>query len=490
MAFWNKIFQRGRSMADPIPTGRKSATGINSHGILSPYRSRIADILGELRRIPDEANAIDFLGKKVPDVSMALWNFLRLANQGHEMKFYDYRDKEKRLPDVEARWREFAARINEISNAGMDGLIDILHQLAFIRGAQALEVEVSKDRTEIVDVHPIIPQTIYWELEERNGRKVFIPYQQQFMGKVSLEKGKANFFWVPTDPDPGDPRGNLILSPVLQAVDFQIQTLLDLQAVLHHQGWPRNDIKIILERVMNAMPQEVKASAKAQKEWLRQKWEEIVNTMNNLEPDDDYIHWDDIEINMNQGGNVGRGLDVRAVAELVDVQTISGTKQMGVFMNRTGAGVTETFSTVQFRIFTSGLKSVQRGSKRIIEEVARLWLRVSGVQAIPHFEHNAIDWRSELDVIKVKLMQEEFWAIAQLMGWVDEDKAAQEVTGVEKAAGKPIEDRVRVTFSAGGVAGSAKDDSKGGVRKREDLSDLRGIYGGSHQRKIDMWSVR
>jgi len=241
---------------------------------------------------------------------------------------------------------------------------------------------------------------------------------------------------------------------------------------------------------MNAMPQEVKASAKAQKEWLRQKWEEIVNTMNNLEPDDDYIHWDDIEINMNQGGNVGRGLDVRAVAELVDVQTISGTKQMGVFMNRTGAGVTETFSTVQFRIFTSGLKSVQRGSKRIIEEVARLWLRVSGVQAIPHFEHNAIDWRSELDVIKVKLMQEEFWAIAQLMGWVDEDKAAQEVTGVEKAAGKPIEDRVRVTFSAGGVAGSAKDDSKGGVRKREDLSDLRGIYGGSHQRKIDMWSVR
>ena len=84
MAFWNKIFQRGRSRADPIPTGRKSATGINSHGILSPYRSRIADILGELRRIPDEANAIDFLRKKVPDVSMALWNFVRLSNQGHK----------------------------------------------------------------------------------------------------------------------------------------------------------------------------------------------------------------------------------------------------------------------------------------------------------------------------------------------------------------------------------------------------------------------
>jgi hypothetical protein len=175
LAFWNKIFQRGRSRADPIPTGRKSATGINSHGILSPYRSRIADILAELRRIPDEANAIDFLRKKVPDVSMALWNFVRLSNQGHKMEFFDINNRQVMLKDIEEEWREFAARVNEISNAGLDGLVNILHASAYLYGNQIIEVEVNDQRTDIVDVHVIDPRTITWELEEREGRAVWIP---------------------------------------------------------------------------------------------------------------------------------------------------------------------------------------------------------------------------------------------------------------------------------------------------------------------------
>jgi hypothetical protein len=97
---------------------------------------------------------------------------------------------------------------------------------------------------------------------------------------------------------------------------------------------------------------------------------------------------------MTQGANTGRSLDVRAIAELVDQQEFSGSKQMSIFMNR-NAGVTETWGTVQFMIFCSGIASVQRGSKRIIEEVARLWLRVNGIQGIPHFEHNKVDWLSE-----------------------------------------------------------------------------------------------
>ena len=38
--------------------------------------------------IGDEAQALDFARKKIPDLSMANWNFVRMANQGHEMAFY------------------------------------------------------------------------------------------------------------------------------------------------------------------------------------------------------------------------------------------------------------------------------------------------------------------------------------------------------------------------------------------------------------------
>ena len=452
MAFWSKWFARQRD--EPIPTGR--ITAIERYGTLSPYRSRTTDILKTLRSIPEEAEAIHFLRKVTPDVSMAVWNFLRLANQGHTMQFYDVRDRKRRLPRAEARWREFAERVNEISNSGMDGLIDQLHAGAFLRGAMGLEAEVNSSRTDIVDLYPVIPQTIVWKLEDRNGRKKWIPYQQQTMREVSLEPGKANFFWVPVDPDIEDPRGNLIMAPALWAIDFQLQILQDLQAVLHHQGWPRNDVSISLERLKERMPPEIKANPKKMSEWLWNEWNTIVQKLRSLNPDSDFVHFDEVTVQMAQGGNAARSLDVRAVSELVDIQVLNGLKQMGIASNRVGGlGQTESWGSITFKIFCAGIASIQRGSKRLIEEVARLWLRVNGMQGIPVFEHNVVDWQSEEQKMNVLLLKQQFHVIAQLMGWETGDQAAGEVLGVEKAVGSPAE-TIRVSLSVGGNQGVAQ----------------------------------
>lgn len=433
-AMFKRFFKR------QVPTGR--ITSVDRLGVLSPHRSRSTDILKELREIPEEAEAINFLRKKTPDVSMATWNFLRMANQGHKMEFYY---KGKRNKRAEEKWREFAERVNAISNSGMDGLIDQIHASAFLRGAMGVEVEVNKERTDVVDIYPIIPQTIKWELEERNGRKTWIPYQQQMMQKVSLEK--ANFFWVPVDPDIDDPRGNLVMTPVLWAIDFQLQILQDLQAVLHHQGWPRNDIVIDREAFMKQIPPDCKHNPVKQQAWFKKEWAKIIDMFSELKPDSDYIHFDDIKVNMQQGGT-GRSLDVRAIDELVSVQVLNGLKQMGILTNRVGGlGQTESWGSITFKIFCDGIASIQRGSKRLIEEVARLWLRVNGMQGTPVFTHNVVDWENEEQKYKVQLMKQEFYAIAQLMKWVDGDVCAQEVMGVEKSVGEPEE--VKVSFAGG-----------------------------------------
>src|SRR5690606_32741673 len=188
-----------------------------------------------------------------PDVSMAVWNFIRLANVGHDMEFYGVspRNKGKRLTEVEALWRdEFASRVNALSNDGLDGLINQLHYSAYMRGGQGLEVEIAPSLDDIVDVYPVDPKTLEWQLEDRRGpdgrmRKVWVPYQRQGFNRVDLSE--ANFFWVPTDPDIDDPRGNLVMESVLQAVDFQMQMLQDLQQVIHNQGWSRWDIELVME---------------------------------------------------------------------------------------------------------------------------------------------------------------------------------------------------------------------------------------------------
>jgi hypothetical protein len=232
----------------------------------------------------------------------------------------------------------------------------------------------------------------------------------------------------------------------LQAIDFQMQILQDLQAVLHHQGWPKDDYEINLERMMQYCPPHIKNDKVKLNEWLKEQYDNIVNMLQKIKPDSDIVHYDDVKRNQGQNNNPGRSLDVRAVNELVDVQVLNGAKQMGIFSNRI-SGSTETWGTVQFRIFCSGIASCQRGSKRLIEEIARLWLRVRGIQAIPVFKHNTIDWNSEEQRMTVNLMKQQFYAIAVLMGWIDNDTAAQEVMKVQKSVGEPPVDTVRVSFS-------------------------------------------
>jgi len=314
-------------------------------------------------------------------------------------------------------------------------------------GGMAAEAEVTDDRSDIYDVYAVKPQTINWEIGDVNGHKKWKPFQWQMGKKVYLDPQNANFFWIPTDPDIGNPCGTLILSPVLQAIDFQMQILQDMQAVLHHQGYPRNDIEIDLDKILTIVPSHIKNNPEKLRQYLEDEWAWIEKLFQNLNPDDDYIHFNNVRVNMNSGANAARSLDVRAVNELLDVQTLSGTKQMAVFMNR-NQGVTESWGTVQFRIFCSGIASCQRGSKRLIEEIARLWCRVNGVQAIPVFKHNTIDWNSEEQRTEVNLLKQKFYAIAVLMGWIDNDTAAREIMGVENATGEPPLDTARLSFGS------------------------------------------
>ena len=466
-------FRRGAEDR-PLKSGRVTAPAgeeaiPNAFTALTPYRSRHADVLTKLRQIPDAMDALDFLRRVNPDVSMAVWNFIRLANVGHDMEFYGVspRNKGKRLTEVEALWRdEFASRVNALSNDGLDGLINQLHYSAYMRGGQGLEVEIAPSLDDIVDVYPVDPKTLEWQLEDRRGpdgrmRKVWVPYQRQGFNRVDLSE--ANFFWVPTDPDIDDPRGNLVMESVLQAVDFQMQMLQDLQQVIHNQGWSRWDIELVMERLLQNMPAKLRSDPKAQKEWLEQRRDEVIQMLRNLKPDDSFVHFDDVKFNPMTGGQATRSIDVRAIFEGIDTQLMSGAKQMSSVMNRTNSN-TETWSTVQFRVFVQSIKSVQRGSKRLIEEVARLWLRVKGIQARPRFVHHTVDWQSEADRWRVELMKEQYFVIATLMGWLSNDEAAARVVGVERAYGEPSEN-IRATFGLliGGDSYGHRDDPRRSV---------------------------
>ncbi|WP_248314801.1 hypothetical protein, partial [Staphylococcus aureus] len=93
-----------------------------------------------------------------PDAALALWNFLRLSNQGHEVTCY--------LPNGEVDERatkylndELAPRVGKLYRGGMDMLVNVLNLSTYTYGANALEVELNEGLNEVVDFH-VVPPTI------------------------------------------------------------------------------------------------------------------------------------------------------------------------------------------------------------------------------------------------------------------------------------------------------------------------------------------
>lgn len=449
MKFPFGLFQRRA----PTPrAGRISSppwVGYGGYSALSPNRGINYDVLTELRNASTPHDQLNILRKRHADTSQAVWNFLRLANEGHVMEI---RGPRGRLPRAEKRWNELAARINQISHTGLDGLVDQLHLSALTKGAMAVEVELTEDLQDIEEVWVLDPDTIEWRKEARktygpaairSGQKdaqgneiVLIPYQVN-RGTVGVSLEYANFFWVPLDPDLEDPRGESPLLPTIAVADFQLQILGDLQKVLHNQGWPRYDISILRESLLAMAPPEVKTDSEKLTAFLNYWLNYVKGLYNSLEPDDSFIHFDDTTVNMNQGANASRSLDVRAVTEGVDTQLLSAFKNMAVFMNR-NAGVTETWGTVQFRIFAQGIRSLQRGSKRMIEQIASLALRVWGIQGTPTLTFNQIENDSEKQRLENAQQKANLWSFYVEKGWATPDEAANECVG-HAARGNPAQ---------------------------------------------------
>jgi chemotaxis protein histidine kinase CheA len=335
---------------------------------------------------------------------------------------------------AEKKWNEeFAPRVNQISNAGLDGLIDIFHKSAVLRGGMGCEVVPFSDLSDIKDVYPFDPAWMYWE---RQSNYDWEPYQYQNGLKVYVRS--QNFFYVPTDPDIDDPRGNLMFTPALVAIDNQLQTYADLALVLHKAGYPREDIELLREPLLQTAKEMGMSTAEDIQKFLDDMIQAVHSEYTKLEADSTYVHYDNVKLNTTKGANERGGIDVRPYFEALDPQIMNALGQMGIFQNRT-SGVTETWGTVQYRIFVQLVESLRRASKRLIESVAKNWLRVNGIQAIPHLQWTVIDWEADKTRKEVQLLNQEFYWLAQKYGWIDANEAALEVVG-HKAEGERSED--------------------------------------------------
>lgn len=306
-----------------------------------------------------------------PDVGLAVWNVLRLGSDG-----FNYTVKDRRGQDDEIGKQmldNLLPRLNA-RYGGVNGFIVQLLLTGFLQGAVCAEIALTEGLDDVEDIYAIDPYRIESTLDE-NGKVVdwFVPASG---GRVRMNP--ETFWYVPIDPLIDDPYGRPPVAPVLQEVWFDIAFITDLRKVVHNQGWPRIDIKIVEEVLLKNAPPSIKNDPALLAEWLNERIVEVQNAYNDLQPDDSFVHFDSVEVAASDSS--GRMFDSTAILRAVERRMTKALKQLPILM-ASNEGTTETHGTVQWQIFAAGLRSLQEPIRFILSRMFRLALEVQGHQA-------------------------------------------------------------------------------------------------------------
>lgn len=420
--------------ADPrILAGRPSVAGARQRLRSSGYNGLVPrETITSFRPI-EGSNVLETLRSvrdRDPDAAQAVNNLLLLMGQGYKTEAH-HAGRSTVYPAATKFLQAFDARVGEEYGGGMDAVIDVLNLTLVTQGAEAVELEMSRDLRDIVDVHPVDPGRVVFkrDIDYRLRRGVMVPRGTPGADADGfLPLSARQFRYMPLHPDVDQPYGRSPLVAALTAIFFKIELLDDLRAVIHNLGYPRLDIKLLEEIIIKNAPAKLKAPGKEQelKNHIAQVVAEIQAAYNNLDPTDSFIHLDSVEVDYK--GPSGGSFDVKGLIQVLDTQIVAGLKHLPVLLGR-NEGATTTHATIQWRIFALEVAALQRRTKRLLEWIHTTALQVAGFQATAHVTFETQPTSERLTDAQAEETEARTWDVRIKGGLASPDEAAQAQLG-------------------------------------------------------------
>lgn len=385
-----------------------------------------------------------------PDVSQALYSFLRMCNSGFIYKVLKVNGTPfKEAQDTMDEWMRKLQY--QQTNQGfkedrsLNSFINKMHLSFFVKGAASSEVVVN-DKLEPAYMVPVDPHTVWFKGDESGE---LIPYQLQVAPTTEQRKKGVwegnykkidipSFFYQPLDARIDDVYGVCPILPALQTIFFQIQVLQDLQAVVHKAGYPRLDLKLLEEILIKNAPPMIKNDAKKLAEWLNQRKADIETEYKSIKPEDAMIHFDSVEAKYLETQRGMGTYDARALMEVVDAQVIASLKSLSILMGRY-RGRTETYASAEVQLYIKGIEAIQKLSAQLMNRILTFCLNLFGYQGYVEFEYLPIELRSKTELAQWNAVRIRNHLMFVALGMQSFDEACIELTG-HKPSGKVNDD--------------------------------------------------
>lgn len=405
----------GRAMRDLLRSGRLSGGGIgwnwNPMAFIGRRNQRAHQVDFSDLKTYSAAELLEILISTHPDISDAVWQFLRMADTA-----YTYTVKRSSGKPDTAGQRALEEAVVALESPGLSagfqdgGGLGSKHLQALltvlVRAAVCLEVEPTPNLRGIQDIHVLDPTEIEFR-KDPDGRLVpwqrvktpprNIPTAQRSLWQGNYKRlDSPTIIWEALDPFPGDPYGREPLLPVLQVVFFEIQVLQDLQAVVHNQGYPRLEVEVamdvVLKRIQTFFPHLMNDPKKLQA-YLDNELTDLAKYFGSLEPDDTLLHWDNSKAKAVGVEGKGPMIDVKKLIEIIEARIATGCKTFLTLLSR-HTGTAEGQRTTDALLYQKGIAGIHKVAARGWGRALTVALNLLGRQGMVEWTYEAPDMRT------------------------------------------------------------------------------------------------
>jgi hypothetical protein len=406
---------------------------------------------------------VDLLADLSPEISSALNTYVRLANPGWEIKVFKANPGGTQLNSgTEQIDSKAQALVDQFIKDDLrqlygttDLMIDRMFINAFLRGGFMAELVLDNRGRRPIDVAFPDPRWTYFRiaLDPQRG-PIWQPYQFQHGRPVPLVLETIRY--IPVDPLPASPYGRSMVSPAIFTTLFTLSMLHDLKRVIAQQGYPRLDLSVNLEALAKSMPADLAADPQRFQEWIDTVVMNIGKAYEALEPDDTYVHTDNVTVGRPVGTLDTSSLGaVDGLMRALDRQVIRALKTMPLLMG-SNEGASETHANRQWEVFAAMIKSHQHTAESLWEHLLTIALRVQGVQARVQFRFSELRAAELLRDAQVQALQLSNAALSYALGYTDQDESALAGIGKEKA------DQPAPRIPSAGITGGGGGAGPGG----------------------------
>lgn len=367
---------------------------------------------------------MEVLADLSPELSRAIWDYLRTCNPGWEVKALRPKSDviDQRAQDATLAFLD----VLDDRYGSVDVVFGRVFLGIFLQGAACAELVLDKRGRMPIDLATPNPVSIrFRKIPHPELGSIWQPGQWQGPNFIPLDI--PTFRYIPLDPFPSTPYGRPIAAPALFVCLFLIGMLHDLRRIVRQQGYPRLDIEIDTKSLIEKAPGVMESEAKFN-EYVQGVVSMVRDAYSRLRPDDAFIHTDLAKMNPPVGALGGNLNGISEVIDCLERMAIRALKTMP-FQFASAIGSTEGESNRQFELYAQGIKSLQHYVETMLERLLGLALQAQGMQATIEFRFAEMRAAEQIRDAQTEAMRIANERAKYDNGWTSQDEASEAVTG-------------------------------------------------------------